>query len=102
MTKTTLLFALALPLLVAGCQNEPEQAPDITEAIPIDADSAAEEEDGPVEGAGPSGDESNTGADSTPLPGEPDTPPLPSTMESGANPPGLTVPPEGGKVQPAS
>jgi len=84
---------LGLSVALGGCQSEPEEAPDITEAIPVDpqADDAAR----------PSGDEANTGADSTPVPGEPEPPALPLSMESGSNPPEMTAPPSGAKVQPA-
>ncbi|MHA7820058.1 MAG: hypothetical protein ACX930_10475 [Erythrobacter sp.] len=75
--KAVVIATLAL----AACQDEPEQTPDIEEAIPLDEPEADTEM--PVEGARP-----------TPEPGI-------DTMESGSNPPGMTAPPPGSKVQPA-
>ncbi len=86
---TAIVVGLALPLALAGCQNEPEEAPDIEETIPVDAEAQADPEQEPE--ATP---ETNP---------EPQTEPseMPSTMESGSNPPGMTAPPKGSKVQPA-
>lgn len=90
-----------LAITLGGCQNQPEETPDITEAIPLDEQADEAGQDAADDGAGPAGDEANTGADSTPVPGEADTPPLPGSMEGGSNPPGMTEPPAGSKVQPA-
>lgn len=76
-------FALTLvaAVLLPGCQNQPEETPDITEAIPLDnpEDSA----DATIDDVEPTPE---AGID---------------TMESGSNPPGTTSPPPGSKVQPA-
>ena len=80
--KHALLAAIALSFALAGCQNEPEEAPDITEAIPIDEEAVP-------------ADESEGIADQEV---EPDGTP---TMESGSNPPEMIAPPPGSKVQPA-
>jgi hypothetical protein len=74
-------FALGL----AGCQDEPEEVPDIEEAIPLD-----ETGDGSAEDAG-----------SEPNSIEPSAPPIMDGMESGSNPAGMDRPPAGSKVQPA-
>ncbi|MEM7780892.1 MAG: hypothetical protein AAF697_10920 [Pseudomonadota bacterium] len=82
MTRTAIIALLAAPFALSACQNETEQAPDIVdtiETIPLE-----EAEDG--EGGSADGTE---------------TPALPDTMESGSNPPEMTEPPAGSKVQPA-
>ncbi len=86
----------ALALLLAGCQNEPEETPDIIEAIPLDPEPEdAEQADGMGQGDEDAGEVQAGGAE----PG--DTPSVPDTMESGSNPPGMTAPPPGSKLQPA-
>lgn len=72
-------FALAL----GACQNEPEEAPGIEEAIPVDEPGDTVGVDMPVEDTMP---EPTEGLD---------------TMESGSNPPSMTTPPPGSKVQSA-
>ena len=80
---------LALPALataclaLAACQNEAEEAPGIEEAIPVDEPGDTIGVDMPVEDTIP---EPTSGID---------------TMESGSNPPTMTTPPPGSKVQPA-
>lgn len=86
MQRTAFAGIAALAIALAGCQNEPEEAPDITEAIPLDP----EPEDGAAE--------DDAVPDETILP---DAPPVSDGMESGSNPPDMTEPPAGSKVQPA-
>ncbi len=76
----------AFPLLLAGCQNEPEETPDITEAIPLD------EPEGDV-----SADATNADEDAGI---EPSAPPI---MESGSNEDGGREPdPSRSKLLPAN
>lgn len=77
---------LAAPLALTACQNEPEQATPIEETIPADPEAGEA-----VEDAEPVAEPEE----------ETETPDLPSTMESGSNPPGMTTPPPGSKLQPA-
>ena len=79
---------ISLSLVIAGCSGESEETPDIAEAIPLNPE-GSETEDGTD---GSSGSEGTTASGS-------ETPNLPDTMESGANPPGMTEPPAGSKVQ---
>lgn len=67
---------VGLGIGLSACQNEPEETPSIEEAIPLDE---------PAQEAG-----------TQPTP-EPEI----DTMESGSNPPEMTAPPPGSKVQPA-
>ena len=92
MRRIALAGTAALSLALAGCQNDAEDTPDITEAIPLDPETD--------EGIGD--DESADGSDTI----SPDAPPISETpnsggMESGSNPPGMTTPPPGSKLQPA-
>lgn len=77
---------LAAPLALTACQSEPEEAPTIEETIPVDPE--------PSDTVEANGTQSDSGD-------EAGTPDLPSTMESGSNPPGATAPPPGSKLQPA-
>ena len=108
---TPSLIGLALPLALAGCGNETEETPDITEAIPLDR-AAGEQADGEErdadEASSQAGSENGIGGDSTPpIPGAEDATrgggarprSIPDTMEAGVNPPGMTEPPKGSKVQ---
>lgn len=84
---TTIAVVAGLGLALGACQNRSDEAPDIEEAIPLDEPGDAVTtplEESPGERAAP-----------TPEPGI-------DTMESGSNPPGMTEPPEGSKVQPAA
>jgi len=87
---------IGLALLLASCQGETEETPDITEAIPLDADGASTG-DAVANGEG----EEAASGDTPNLPGEPSAGErsLSDTMESGSNPPEMTEPPEGSKVQ---
>jgi len=94
-------FALAL----TGCQSEPEETPDITEAIPLNTDKEAASDasvngaDNDVtagEGTSDTGEGSSSGQGSA-VDAMPDT--MSDTMETGSNPPGMTEPPKGSKVQ---
>ncbi|MEQ8410096.1 MAG: hypothetical protein RIC51_08000 [Erythrobacter sp.] len=83
--KLALIPAAALALMLGGCNDQPD------EALPPEGD---------IEGALPAGDA--TGEDAVggepelETIGEPESPTgEASPMESGANPPGMTVPPEG-------
>ena len=80
----TFAAILLLPALMAGCQNEPEEPPDITEAIPLDD----------VE------DQAGAETEESPEPGiEPSAPPI---MESGSNENGGRQPdPSRSKLVPA-
>lgn len=86
----------ALTLSVAACGNEPEETPDITEAIPVDeSDQSAQIAQGDEAAATPS--DPNTDPDQNTAPAQsapplPRTPPLPSTMESGSNADGGRAP----------
>lgn len=105
--KTSLI---ALTIALAGCSGEDEGTPDITEAIPLDSgdtlpggnttggdqQSPSGTPDLPGESNGTDGgvsgvSGSNSGA------GSPRN--RASSMESGSNPPDMTEPPEGSKVQ---
>lgn len=105
---------VSLSLALAGCGGEAEEAPDITQAIPLDpegSDTASEDaSSGADELAGYGADDSTfaqgeaaNGADTPDLPGSSGSGEraLPDSMERGANPPGMTQPPAGSKVQPA-
>ena len=77
-------LALAtLALALGACQNEPEEGPGLEEAIPVDEPEDTVGVDMPIEDSMP---EPTEGMD---------------TMESGSNPPTMTPPPPGSKVQPA-
>lgn len=78
-------FAVAL----SGCQNEPEETPSITEAIPLDPEPA----EGELLGSTAADEETNVVSN---------PPAATSTMESGSNPEGMIEPPAGSKVQPAN
>ena len=101
---TSGLCAIALSLV--ACQGEAEEAPDITEAIPLDE--VSETTDGKGGAGGPNGGDAE-GSQVDPSAGNGQTksaqgagsgpPPLPDTMESGSNPPDMTEPPAGSKVQ---
>ena len=89
---------VSLSLALAGCSGETEEAPDITEAIPLDPE-GAEGEDGATDESLVEGQAAN-GSDTPDLPGaNSGERALPDTMESGANPAGMTEPPAGSKVQ---
>lgn len=80
------LATIAFSLSLAACQNEPEEAPDITDVIP-----AEEGKDGAADGA-----EAENGDDAGI---EPAAPP---TMESGSNEDGgRAIDPERNKLLPA-
>ena len=99
--------AIGLALTLAGCSNDPEETPDITEAIPLTQD-----ENGSVDGApdeaGVAGDGGIVG-DAAALPSPPSSGDagntgagqraIPDTMEAGSNPPDFSGPPKGSKVQ---
>ena len=89
---------VSLSLALAGCSGESEDAPDIAEAIPLDPEGS--ETDEGSEGGDAAQGEAGSGSDTPDLPdansGERD---LPATMESGSNPPGMSEPPAGSKVQ---
>ena len=88
---------VSLSLALAGCSGESEDAPDIAEAIPLDPEGSETEG---TEGNDAAQGEAGSGSDTPDHPdansGERD---LPATMESGSNPPGMTEPPAGSKVQ---
>lgn len=87
-----LLASLALAGLglgIVACQNRADEAPDIEEAIPLDE--PGDVIDMPVEDP-----DANTSVTPEPTP-EPGI----DVMERGSNPPGMTSPPAGSKVQPA-
>jgi hypothetical protein len=80
------LATIAFSLALVACQNEPEEAPDITEVIPAD-----EGTDAAAEGA-----EAETGDDAGIEPS------APATMESGSNEDGgRVIDPERNKLLPA-
>lgn len=93
--------AVGLALLLAGCQGEAEEAPAITEAIPLNTD------EGPAGIAGEASDEAGdaVSGDTPSLPGAASGQEasgegsLPDSMETGSNPPDMTEPPKGSKVQ---
>lgn len=89
-------LAFALTGTLAGCSSETEEAPDIAEAIPLNPEGS---ESGATDGSFTEGEAAN-GSDTPDLPGaSSEGRTLPSTMESGANPAGMTEPPAGSKVQ---
>lgn len=98
MQRVFQLSTLALAFALSACGGDADETPDITEAIPLD----------PVEGTQTNGDdiapgEAMVGEDSSSnardgAPSAQDRP-LPGTMESGSNPPDMTTPPKGSKVQ---
>ena len=108
---------VSLSLAVAGCSDDTQEAPDITEAIPLDAASsdpeASEQEGAQSDTDFGATDESFAEGQAANGSATPDLPgagsagtssgerALPDTMERGANPPGMTQPPAGSKVQPA-
>ncbi len=81
-------FALSLCLCLAACNNEPESAPDIVDAIPLDDES----EGGLDEGS--EGGVEDIGSDTPELPGAPSTAPTNTrqSMESGSNADGGRAP----------
>ena len=86
----------AIALLLAGCQNEPEETPDIIEAIPRDPEPEDTDQSDGLDTSDEGAGEPQAGS------AEPgDAPSVPDTMESGSNPPGMTAPPPGSKLQPA-
>lgn len=92
-------LSLALSGGLAGCSGDNEETPDITDAIPLDPEEADSEEAG-ADTSDPEG-EGASASDTPDLPGGgPGGRNLPDSMESGSNPPGMTEPPAGSKVQP--
>lgn len=100
MKRVFQLSTLALAFALSACGGETDETPDITEAIPLD----------PVQGTEASGEDAASGeamvAESGAgtqdgSNGEPSDRerPLPGTMETGSNPPDMTAPPAGSKVQ---
>lgn len=87
----------ASALTLAACQGEAEDAPDITEAIPLEE--LSEDTDSGESGEAQVVPSISDGETSRPEGAVPATPALPDTMESGSNPPGMTEPPPGSKVQ---
>ena len=80
--------ATLLSLLLIGCNSEPEETPDITEAIPVpgeDSDAAGDAVEAAEAGSGGVGNGAPASAAST----------SPSTMESGSNEDGGRVPEPG-------
>ncbi|MEO1220785.1 MAG: hypothetical protein AAFY42_05470 [Pseudomonadota bacterium] len=96
------IFAVALAL--SGCQDETEETPDITEAIPLDDDATLPTEEeatmpngGEASAASASGGWGTRGAISGAQTSDGQA--IPDTMQTGSNPPGMTEPPKGSKVQ---
>lgn len=114
-TKAILLgpSLLALALAVSACGSDPEETPDITEAIPLDVDQEGDSsatETGGANGVGGSPADAAIQGDTPALPGasgegNASAPSvsrqrsIPDTMEAGSNPPDMTEPPKGSKVQ---
>lgn len=97
--------SVCLALALAGCESEPEETPDITQAIPLNVDAEGDPS------AATGNDEAANGGAANGTPAPPGTPgedndidtavgerSLPETMEAGSNPPGFE-PPSGSKVQ---
>ena len=92
-------LSLALSGALAGCSGDNEETPDIAEAIPLDPEGAESDDAGADTSDQPGEDAS--GSDTPDLPGgDSGARNLPDSMESGSNPPGMTEPPSGSKVQP--
>lgn len=92
MRRVAITAFATLAFLPAGCDNEPEEAPDITEAIPLDdVETVDEDEAQTVESNAPS-DASDQGATWT---GDPDT------LERGDNSGQPPIDLENSKLQPA-
>lgn len=84
--KVAALTTIALSLALAACQNEPEEAPDITDVIPVEEGTEAAAEGDIAE----TGDEAGI------------EPSAPATMESGSNEDGgREINPERTKLLPA-
>ena len=89
MKYAAILGLVAATLALGGCQNEPEETPSLEEAIPLDPEPVPDIDTmDDASGGKDSGSGTATGPSN-----------LPSTMESGSNPPGMTAPPPGSKVQ---
>ena len=89
---------VSLSLALAGCSGESEETPDIAEAIPLDPE-GSETENGADDGGAAQG-EAASGSDTPDLPDAGSSErALPDSMESGSNPPSMTEPPAGSKVQ---
>ena len=48
MKRTAIIASAIASLIIAGCNNEPEETPDITEAIPLDDVEVVDEEGVPA------------------------------------------------------
>lgn len=104
MQRLTPIALIGLTIALAACDSEPEGAPDIAQAIPMDegemtpGDVTSGDVTSGTDGAGeqavggtpalPNADGSNSGSRT-----------LPDTMQAGSNPPDMTEPPKGSKVQ---
>ncbi|WP_298301000.1 hypothetical protein [uncultured Erythrobacter sp.] len=97
MQRLIQISSISLALMLAGCQEETEESADITEAIPLNSDDSSPDAAGEG-GEEASGDSSNLSAASSDgeTSGERS---LPESMQSGSNPPNMTEPPKGSKVQ---
>ncbi len=100
---------ILLSLFLSGCNDEPDETPDITEAIPVDAGS---DESGEIIDAANAQNSSGESSDAGPngsagrqyYSGETESrpsaqPSRPSTMESGSNASNSSVQLEGSKLQ---
>lgn len=98
MKHAALIGTFTALILLTGCNNDPEETPDITEAIPVegeagsDGDSSETGSDSDVSGLDNAGNEGGERA-------TPTSPSAPSTMESGSNSPGAEIELDGSKLQ---
>lgn len=107
-------LALTGAVALAGCSDDTEETPDITEAIPLtEAEDGDVDVDGAPDAAGEqaNGEDSRTEGEASALPNAPSSGdakstssnigqrPIPDTMEAGSNPPDFSGPPKGSKVQ---
>jgi len=90
MKRTAIIASATASLLMAGCNNEPEEAPDITEAIPLDDVEVVDGEGAPAASA--DDEASDQGATWT---GDPET------VERGDNSGQPPIDLENSKLQPA-
>lgn len=95
---------LALALTLCACGDDPEETPDITEAIPLNPEGSQSGDETAENGQVGESEIPALSSGPAPLPGASDSDggaqerSIPDTMEAGSNPPGMT-PPAGSKVQ---
>lgn len=100
MQRAIQISTLALLLALGGCGREQEETPDITEAIPLEpAEGMGAGEDAANGSEGSANGGANGGQGQAGSSGPSQDRAIPDTMETGRNPPNMTEPPAGSKVQ---